>query len=196
MKSKKRTIKSTIKKTINRTIKKAIKTTRSPAKAKAKRATPKTNTIVKKGTTKAKTKKTTNPAKRQTTPVRMTEKGNQPKKGQKRILIVDDEQDIRSTVSSVLKQAGYAVDTAQNGDEGLAKVNKSKYDLVLLDIMMPGTPVRDIVKRIKETKVAFLSVVRTSDEEKRALLEQKNVKAFIQKPFDIDDLIEKVKRII
>ena len=112
------------------------------------------------------------------------------------ILVVDDEADIRSSVKTILEKEGYEVITAVNGDDCLKKLEKGKPDLILLDIMMPGTPVREIVKKIKDVKISYLSVVRTSEAEKEKLLGQNNIVDFIQKPFDIKDLVKRVKKIV
>jgi len=66
----------------------------------------------------------------------------------------------------------------------------------LLDIMMPGTPVREIVPQMKGARIAYLSVVRTSEAEKEDLMASKNVVDFIQKPFDIDELVKRVKKLV
>ncbi len=55
----------------------------------------------------------------------------------KKILVVDDDQYIRELYEEVLKEAGYTVETAVDGEEGLALMQKGGYDLVLLDVMMP-----------------------------------------------------------
>ena len=112
----------------------------------------------------------------------------------KKILIVDDEEDIRTSVKTILEKNKYKVVTANNGDEGLKMVKKEKPDLVLLDIMMPGTPVKEITPKMKNVNIAFLTVVRTSEAEKESLLKNKNIKDFIQKPFDINDLVNRVKK--
>jgi len=114
----------------------------------------------------------------------------------KTIMVVDDEPDIRSTVKAILEKEGYEIITAVNGDDCLKKLEKAKPDLILLDIMMPGTPVREVVKKIKGTKIAYLSVVRTSEAEREQLLKSTNIVDFIQKPFDIKDLIKRVKKIV
>jgi DNA-binding response OmpR family regulator len=114
----------------------------------------------------------------------------------KTIMIVDDEPDLRSTVRTVLEKEGFNVITAVNGDDCLKKLKKQKPDLILLDIMMPGTPLKDIVQKIKGTKIAFLSVVRTSEAEKEDLMKSKNIVDFIEKPFDINEMVEKVKKIV
>ena len=113
----------------------------------------------------------------------------------KKILVVDDDTDVRETVKMVLEKNGYVVVEAVNGDEGLKKASQEKPDLVLLDIMMPGTPVKDIVPKLG-SKVAYLSVVRTSEAEKEDLMKAKNIVDFIQKPFDIKDLVARVKKIV
>jgi CheY-like chemotaxis protein len=114
----------------------------------------------------------------------------------KTIMVVDDEPDNRTTLEAVLGKNGYKVITAVSGDDCLEKLKKEKPVLILMDIMMPGTPVREVVKKIKNIKIAYLSVVRTSEAEREALLEQKNIVDFIQKPFDINDLLKKVKKIV
>ena len=89
----------------------------------------------------------------------------------KKIMIVDDEPDIRITLKAILEKAGYAVVEAVNGDDCLKKVQGGeKPDLILLDIMMPGTPVREIIPKLKGLKIAYLSVVRTSEAEKENLM--------------------------
>jgi CheY-like chemotaxis protein len=113
----------------------------------------------------------------------------------KTIMVVDDEPDIRMTVQTVLEKNGYKVVTAENGDDCLEKLKTIKPDLILMDIMMPGTPVKQVVPQIKNSKIAYLSVVRTTEAEKEELLGQKNIVDFIQKPFDINTLLAKVKKI-
>ena len=113
----------------------------------------------------------------------------------KTIMIVDDEADIRNSVKIILEKNGYKVITAINGDDCLKQLKKSKPDLILMDIMMPGTPVKDIVPKIKQ-KVAYLSVVRTSEAEKEELMKSKNIVDFIQKPFDINELVKRVKKLV
>jgi CheY-like chemotaxis protein len=114
----------------------------------------------------------------------------------KTILIVDDEPDIRATVKTILEKNNYQVITAINGDDCLKKLEKNSPNLILMDIMMPGTPVKEVVKKIKKYNLVYLSVVRTSEAEKEDLLNQKNVVGFIQKPFDINNLLREIKRIL
>jgi CheY-like chemotaxis protein len=114
----------------------------------------------------------------------------------KTIMVVDDEPDIRGTVKTILEKEGYKIITAVNGDDCLVKLKKAKPDLILMDIMMPGTPVKEVIGRIKDVKIAFLSVVRTSEAERENLLRAKNIVSFIQKPFNIKDLVKEVKKLV
>lgn len=111
----------------------------------------------------------------------------------KLVLVVDDEPDVRESVKMVLETNGYRVKEAIDVDDCLKKVKEDKPDLILLDIMMPGTPVSEVLKQIKDIKIAFMSVVRISDARKQGLCKQANVVDFLQKPFSISDLLERVK---
>lgn len=116
----------------------------------------------------------------------------------KTVMIVDDEADIRESIKTVMEQEGYNVEIAENGEQFLEKLEKSKPDLVLLDIMMPGMTTKDILERLKaksnKVKIAFLTFVRLSGNEKRELLGMANVVDYITKPVDVDDLRKRVKK--
>ena len=114
----------------------------------------------------------------------------------KSILIVDDDPDVAESVRMILQVNDYKVFTAHDGDECLRKVREVKPDLVLLDIMMPGTPVDELLKQMKDTKIAFMSIVRISDAKKRGLFSQGNIVEFFQKPFNVNDLVERIEVIL
>lgn len=65
------------------------------------------------------------------------------------ILLVDDDQDTREIYKEILTQAGYNLDLATNGEEGLLKISQSRYDLILLDIMMPKIDGLGILNKLK-----------------------------------------------
>lgn len=111
----------------------------------------------------------------------------------KTVMVVDDDPDIRSTVEKILINEGYEVIDAISGDDCLEKLKEEKPDLILMDIHMPGMPIRAAVRKITNIKIIYLSVVSVSDAEKMGLLEPKNVVGFISKPFNVNDLIRTVK---
>jgi DNA-binding response OmpR family regulator len=119
-------------------------------------------------------------------------------KSTKTVMVVDDEEDIRVTLKALLEKAGYSVLLAESGDDCLKKVKKLKTmpDLFLFDVMMPGTPTRVIVSQLKNTKIAYLTVVKVTEAEKEELLKGKNIVDFIQKPFDIEELLNRVRKIL
>ena len=119
----------------------------------------------------------------------------------KRIMVVDDEENILALVTAILEGEGYSVTTASNGEDCLKKLRTDKPDLVLLDMMMPGMSGREVCERIRkapETKnlrVAFLTVAKFSDAG-RDVLKKMNVLDYITKPFENDDLVDRVRKML
>ena len=119
----------------------------------------------------------------------------------KKILVVDDEENIRELVSAVLARAGFEVETASDGAECIEKLKTLKPNLVLLDMMMPGMSGRETCEKIranpktKSLKVAFLTVAKFSESGKETL-KKMNVADYITKPFDNADLIKRIKKIV
>jgi CheY-like chemotaxis protein len=119
----------------------------------------------------------------------------------KKVMIVDDEENLIVLVKTLLEQEGYEVITAIDGKECLDKLKTVKPDLILLDMMMPGMSGREVCEKIrgnpktKNLKVAFLTVARFSETGK-GVLKKMNVLDYITKPFDNDDLIRRVKKLL
>ena len=117
----------------------------------------------------------------------------------KRIMVVDDEESVLELLKAVLENDGYTVLTASDGEECLEKLKKTKPDLVLLDMMMPGMSGREVCERIrkdpktKNLKIIFVTVARFSEMGKDTLSKM-NVLDYITKPFDNADLLKRVKK--
>ena len=116
-----------------------------------------------------------------------------------RIMIVDDEPDLVATLRDLVRKAGHEIFTAGNGQEFLDSVEKSRPDLVLLDIMMPGLSTRQILDKLKEKKlrglkVILLTVVRMGEDESKELLKNPPIVDYITKPFDITALMKRIKK--
>jgi len=116
----------------------------------------------------------------------------------KTIMVVDDNEDIIKIIKRILEKQGYETISATDVDDCLEKLKNlaRKPDLILLDIMMPGPPVSEIVRNIKDVKIAYLSAVTISDEDREKMLLQNNVVDFIPKPFERDELIKIVKKMV
>jgi CheY-like chemotaxis protein len=118
-----------------------------------------------------------------------------------KIMIVDDEEDIRDAVRSILESKRYKVSEAKDGDECLRLVKKEKPDLILMDILMPGASVNDVLPKLNNFKVIIFSVVTLREKyvaETGKLDPRKlkfpNVVDSINKPVDLDELLAKVKK--
>ena len=117
----------------------------------------------------------------------------------KNIIIVDDEPHVLKAVEMSLMGQGYDVSTAKNADEALRMID-GETDLILLDIMMPGMRPVDLLKTLKQKKLKvkciYLSAVTFTDEKKKEMVKDGMVEGFIQKPFEPDDLLKKIKKAI
>jgi two-component system response regulator VicR len=116
-----------------------------------------------------------------------------------KIMVVDDHKDIVDTLVQIVEKMGHKTDTAYNGQEFLNKVNKSKPDLVLLDVMMPGLTTKQILNELKEKKltklkIILVTVVRIADEEKDTLVKGTNIVDYVTKPFKVTDIMERIKK--
>lgn len=117
----------------------------------------------------------------------------------KRILHVDDEQDTLSVVKTILEKEGYEVVSAPSGKDALKNIDLDGFSLIILDIMMPDMSGWDLFTRIAEVKpnykIIFLSIVDVS-EEKQRVLKAAGIKDYIKKPFDRDDFVARVKKVL
>ena len=115
-----------------------------------------------------------------------------------KIMVVDDEIDLREMVSLMLKKEGYETEMAKDGEDFLSKIDEFQPDLVTLDVMMPGLTTTEILELLKEKdckpKIILLTVVRFSDEEKQQIFEMGNVIDYITKPFELDELVNIIKK--
>ena len=78
------------------------------------------------------------------------------------ILVVDDEENLRNLLIRILREDGYAVETAVDGEEGLAKYKAGRYDLVLLDLKLPKLDGMSVLRSIKEHNPDALVIIITA----------------------------------
>jgi two-component system, sensor histidine kinase and response regulator len=120
---------------------------------------------------------------------------------EKKILVVDDEESVRKSVQMLLENEGYAVVTAAGGKECLQWLVKQKFDLVLLDVLMPEMTGNEVAEKIranpktKNQKIAFLTIL-TLGPEGRAAMKKIKPKDYIQKPFKNADFKKRIKKIV
>ena len=114
-----------------------------------------------------------------------------------RVLIVDDEKNMRHTLANILRREGYPVTAAATGEEAVALCDQFTYDVILLDVRMPGIDGVETFRRIRRhqegVRVIMMSAY-TVDELKDIALDEGAV-AFLSKPLDIDQLIKLVSEV-
>ena len=122
--------------------------------------------------------------------------------GSKRILFVEDDRPISEMYARALTRQGYTVDFAYDGTEGLAKAEQGNYDLILLDIMMPGLTGIEILHRLRgedgqglpETKIVILTNLgqdKTSEEALKSQADGYIIKAEVV-PSELAEIISKL----
>jgi signal transduction histidine kinase len=107
------------------------------------------------------------------------------------ILVIDDERGIREGCKRALTPQGFAVATAENGEEGLQKVKSGDIDLVLLDVMMPGTSGIDLIGMIHQVDPEIVCIIITgyATVELAVRAIKQGAYDFLTKPFTTDDLL-------
>jgi two-component system alkaline phosphatase synthesis response regulator PhoP len=111
-----------------------------------------------------------------------------------RILVVDDEQSIRTIVEYALKDAGFDVVTAGRGDEALAAMERDPVDLVVLDVMLPGMDGLEVCQRIRaERSVPIIMLSARGEELDKVLGLELGADDYVTKPFSPRELVSRVK---
>jgi DNA-binding NtrC family response regulator len=103
----------------------------------------------------------------------------------RRILVVDDEKNIRLTLSEVLRDIGFQVDTAADGEEALAMLEEDAYWLMLLDLKMPGLGGMDVLRRVRSVQPEIRVLIITAHGTVESAVEAMKLGAvdFLPKPF-------------
>jgi len=114
----------------------------------------------------------------------------------KRILVVDDEENLRHMLSVVLKKQGYQVESAANGEEALAKLGGGRYDFILSDIMMPRMDGRGLLGEISLRGIGSTVIMMSAYGDLDTALECMKLGAYdyISKPFRNDEIVLVLKK--
>lgn len=118
-----------------------------------------------------------------------------------KVLIVDDDEEIRSLLQDMLLEEGFRVGTARDGQEALDLLEQEGGWIILLDIMMPNVDGREVIRRLQasqklreQNRVALMSAGGRLAQE-RLHLATDVVEALLPKPFDLDDVLTVVSRL-
>ncbi len=117
---------------------------------------------------------------------------------ERRILVVEDQQDIAELIAMHLRDLGYAVDCVHDGNKGYESAGSGEYDLIVLDVMLPGRDGLDVVRalRIDRVQTPVLMLTARSGEIDRVLGLELGADDYLTKPFSIPELQARVKAIL
>jgi len=112
-----------------------------------------------------------------------------------RILVVDDDKSIRKTLSAILEEEGYDVDTAENGEQAIKKTNTQFYNLALIDIRLPDMEGTKLLSAMKETTPPMIKIIVTGYPSMHNSVEavNKGADGYIFKPVDVEKLLKTIK---
>ena len=112
-----------------------------------------------------------------------------------RILVIDDEESIRKTISMTLQHAGYVVDTAENGKEAIEKSEVNFYNLALIDIRLPDMEGTELLSALKDTTPRMVKIILTGFPglQNAVTAINKGVDAYLIKPVNPNELLKVVK---
>ncbi|HEX9615653.1 MAG TPA: response regulator [Bacteroidota bacterium] len=115
-----------------------------------------------------------------------------------KILVVDDEEALRTVLSAELEGEGYQVSTAADGEEALKIIGTQQFHLILLDIKMPNVDGFEVLKHVKQHQPATKVIMLTGFADLKNAIESKKLGAedFVSKPYDLVDLLTTVERVL
>jgi len=114
-----------------------------------------------------------------------------------KLLVVEDEPDLLASLAKALREEGYAVDTAPDGEEGLFKAEGADYDAVVLDVMLPRLDGWQFLRRLRQSKktpVLMLTARDAARDRVRGL--DTGADDYVVKPFDLDELFARLRALI
>ena len=114
-----------------------------------------------------------------------------------RILIVEDEPDLLASLAQALREEGYAVDEAPDGEEGFYKADNNEYDAILLDVMLPKLDGWEILKRLRQSKKTPVLMLTARDQLRdRVRGLDTGADDYLVKPFDLEEVFARLRSLI
>lgn len=113
-----------------------------------------------------------------------------------RILIVEDEKPISNLIKISLRNAGYQCDCAMDGSEAIDKIDNGKYDLILLDIMLPEIDGFELLQYIRPLEIPVIFLTAKKDVKDRVKGLRMGAEDYIVKPFEVAELIARVEVVL
>ena len=114
------------------------------------------------------------------------------------ILIVDDDINLCQALNEELSEVGYETEFVHDGDQALASLSGKFYDLVLLDLKMPGKDGFEVLKEMTDKKLDSKVIVLTAYADVKSAIDSAKMGAsdFISKPYDFDELLITIRKVL
>lgn len=111
---------------------------------------------------------------------------------QARLLVVEDDADINQLLTTVLKKEGYEVISCYSGSEAQMRLAQQPYDLVLLDLMLPGLTGEQLIEEIRKGQITPIIVISAKGQQDKIQALKLGADDFITKPFDLEEVLARV----
>ena len=113
------------------------------------------------------------------------------------ILIIEDDELLNDMIKRLLTQYGYDVTSSYSGSEALLLIDRSSFDLILLDLMLPGIPGETVLEKIKSTMdIPIIGVSAKTDIDSKVNLIRNGADDYITKPFDNQELLVRIEAVL
>lgn len=114
-----------------------------------------------------------------------------------RVLVVEDDPDLRRSLAATLREENYAVDAASDGTEGFERARDNDYDLIVLDVMLPGLSGWEFLQKLRPTKTTPVLMLTARDAvQDRVKGLNQGADDYLTKPFDIEELLARIRALI
>ncbi len=119
-----------------------------------------------------------------------------PERGSERILVAEDDEQVRGVITRILERAGYAVTVVEDGDAAWRAVNNEAFDLLILDMVMPGMQSREVIERVQALRPSLRVLLTSgySSGSNISALAQRTGLELLRKPFDPDQVLLAVRQ--
>lgn len=112
-----------------------------------------------------------------------------------RILIVDDDENIRNILTAILEEEGYVVESVDTAKKGIEKTEKSIYNLALIDVRLPDMEGIELLTKMRDTKPKMRKIIVTGYPtlQNAVAAVNKGADAYVMKPFDVENILQTIK---
>ncbi len=114
-----------------------------------------------------------------------------------KLLIIEDDEDLRKALKLSLKEQGYEISTASTGPKGLEKARRNEFDLIILDLMLPGLDGLSLMRALRQTsQIPVLMLTARSSEMDKIIGLESGADDYLTKPFSLGELVARIRALL